>query len=143
MLADVAGGFVLELGGAVVRAVPSGLEEVVEQELSAPAGSDARQTLQHAIERFRARGSSEHDQLDALRSLAAVLESIRPQLKEVLETKDESDLFQILNSFGIRHADAKQQGKYDRRVFLPWLFYSYVAAIHAAFQLIDRSRRGN
>jgi len=143
ILVDVGGGFELELAGPVVRIIPSGLEELAEQELPAPASNDARQTLQHAIELFRARGSSEHDQLDALRSLAAILESIRPQLKQVLETKDESDLFEILNRFGIRHADAKQQGKYDRRVFLPWLFYSYVAAIHAAFQLIDGSQTGN
>lgn len=102
ILIDVGGGFELEVEGAVVRSIPSGLEELVEEELPATASSDARQTLQHAIELFRARGSSEHDQLDALRSLAAVLESVRPQLKQVLQTKDESDLFEMLNRFAIR-----------------------------------------
>lgn len=137
ILIDYSEGFELEAGGNVVRVVPTGLQDLVHQPLPGEGPSN-QSTLQHAIDKFRARSSTELDQLDALRHLAALLESVRPQLKTVFAHKDEADLFEVANRFNIRHANASQQGNYDRSVFLPWLFYSHVAAIHAAFELLDR-----
>jgi hypothetical protein len=139
ILRDLDDGFELQPNAEVVRTVPTGLEDLVGTPLPETATSLERRTLEHAVIKFRARGSSELDQLDALRNLAALLESIRPQLKDVFEHQDEADLFQITNRFNIRHSRADQQSKYDRAIFLPWLFYSHVAAIHAAIGLIERA----
>ena len=32
---------------------------------------------------------------------------------------------EVANRFNVRHANAKQQGKYERAIFLPWIFYSH------------------
>lgn len=138
ILRDFGDGFELERSGEAVRTIPTGLEELVAEELPDSAAVGDRQTLDHAIRKFRARGSSELDQLDALRTLAGLMEALRPRLTGVFAHKDESDLFEVANRFNIRHAGGKQQGNYDRPIFLPWIFYSHVAAIHAAFRLIQR-----
>jgi hypothetical protein len=137
-LRDLGDGYELGDDGEVVHAVPTGLEELVTDELPPAASESDSDTLAHAIKKFRARGSSDLDQLDALRTLAGMLESIRPRLKTVFNHKDEADLFELANRFNIRHSRADQQSSYDRAIFLPWLFYSHVAAIHAAFALLDR-----
>lgn len=73
-----------------------------------------------------------------MRDLADVLEFLRPRVKEVLTSKDESDLFHLANNFGIRHHNDQQRTDYDRPIFYSWMFYYYLATIHAATRLIER-----
>ena len=68
-----------------------------------------------------------------VRDLADVLEYIRKQVKVVLLKKDESELFDLANNFGIRHFNETQKLEYDRAVWLSWMFYHYPATIHAFF----------
>ena len=77
---------------------------------------------------------------DAVRDLADVLEYLRPQVKAVLQKKDESALFEIANNFSIRHHNAQQQGDYDKAIWYSWMFYFYLATIHAAVRLIERGK---
>ena len=44
--------------------------------------------------------------------------------------KDENDLFNIANNFGIRHHNDKQKTGYDAALWLSWMFYFYLATIH-------------
>jgi hypothetical protein len=78
---------------------------------------------------------------DALRDLADVLEFLRPQLKSVLKSQDEADLFNIANNFGIRHHNEKQKTDYDEAIWLSWIFYYYLATIHAAVRLIEKNEQ--
>ena len=95
--------------------------------------------VEAAIHKFRRHRSSIEDRRDAVRDLADVLEYLRPKLKEVLVSKDEQDLFNIANNFGIRHHREGQKTDYDKAIWLSWVFYFYLATIHAAVRLIEKS----
>lgn len=73
-----------------------------------------------------------------MRDLGDALEFIRPQAEKRLSRKDEGALFQILNQYGIRHLRADQRMDYDRPIFLRWIFYELLAAIHACTAIMDR-----
>jgi hypothetical protein len=78
------------------------------------------------------------DPRDAVRDLADVLEFLRPQVKSVLTSKDESDLFHLINNFGIRHHTTQQKTDYDPAIWQSWMYYFLLATIHAAVRLIEK-----
>lgn len=139
IVADYGAGFELSETGEILTRPEPGLEPLLETPVSSgqPEAVDAR--VQAAIGKFRRRGASVEDRLDAIRDLAAVLEYLRPEAKRVLESKDESDLFNIANNFAIRHHNKQQATKYDREVWYPWMFYFYLATIHAIVRLLERA----
>ncbi|WP_250482546.1 hypothetical protein [Caballeronia sp. GACF5] len=51
---------------------------------------------------------------DAVRDLADVLEFLRAEARTVLASKDEADLFNLANNFGIRHHNKDQKTDYRR-----------------------------
>ncbi|MCX0450320.1 hypothetical protein OD809_22485, partial [Aeromonas veronii] len=79
---------------------------------------------------FRRHGASIDNRRQAVRDLADVLEYLRPQLQEHLTTKDEKDIFNIANNFGIRHHNDRQKTDYDAAIWLSWMFYFYLSTIH-------------
>jgi hypothetical protein len=93
-----------------------------------------------ASNKFRRYKSSIDEKRDAVRDLADVLEFLRPQLASVLTSKDEADLFNIANNFGIRHHNAKQKDDYDKEIWYTWMFYYYLATIHSVLRLLDRKQ---
>jgi len=97
--------------------------------------------VEFAIHKFYHRRASLDDQRVAVRSLADVLEYLRPQAKAVLiMKKDEADLFEIANRFGIRHHKEDQQKEYDYTIWYPWMFQYYLATIHAILRLIEKAK---
>lgn len=95
-----------------------------------------------AISKFRRHRSSLDDRRDAIRDLADVLEYLRPKAKKVLSKKDEGDLFNLANNFGIRHHNEQQQTDYDKAIWYSWMFYYYLATIHAVSRLIEKNEEG-
>lgn len=95
-----------------------------------------------ATQKFRRHGSSVDDRTDAVRDLADVLEWLRSQIKETLLKADENDLFNLANNFGIRHMNQRQKLKYDKVVWLSWMFYHYLNTIHAFLHMVKR-QKGN
>lgn len=67
-------------------------------------------------------------------------QTLRPQVKGVLTKKDEGALFIIANEFGIRHHNDRQKTDYDPATWLSWMFYFYLASIHAWVRLIDKAK---
>jgi len=59
--------------------------------------------IESAVRAFRARGASIDDKRHAVRDLADVLEAIRPEAKQAMQSKDEGALFDLANNFAIRH----------------------------------------
>jgi hypothetical protein len=55
-----------------------------------------------------------------------------------LASRDEGELFNIANSFAIRHHNPKQKTQYDSGVWLDWIFYSYLNSIELAKKLLKR-----
>lgn len=78
----------------------------------------------------------------AVRELADILEHLKPTALSLLDKRDESDLFNIANNFGIRHANNKQRINYDPGIWLSWMFHFYLATIHACVRLEEKRRPG-
>lgn len=91
-----------------------------------------------AIEKFRRRGSSLDDKREAVRELADVLEFLKIKIKENFAEKDRSDLFNIINNFGIRHHNSLQKNNYDKNIWLSWMFWFFLATIHAVQRLQEK-----
>lgn len=139
LLADLEEGFELGPTGEIVRLAPPGLAPLLDAPV--PPSTDVRvgELLADAIQKFRNRASSVRDRRDAVRDLSGALELLRPKLKGVLDEPDEDALFNIANNFAIRHENERQRRQYDPAIWLSWMFYFYLATIHAAIRLIERS----
>jgi len=96
--------------------------------------------IEAARRKFRRYRSSLDERRDAIRDLVDVLEYLRPQLRGVLTSKDEADLFNLANNFGIRHHNQLQKVHYDRAIWYSWLFYYYLATIHAVLRLVTKAQ---
>jgi hypothetical protein len=115
-----------------------GTESLLEAELPEYDPENVEDRVQMAIQKYRYSRASLGDRRDAVRDLADALEYLRPKVKKVLTKKDEGDLFNILNNFGIRHQNTRQQSDYDEEIWLNWLFYFYLAGYHACIRLIKK-----
>lgn len=133
-------GYRLSDNGEIIECGPIGLSNLLDaQVLSAELTVTER--IQGAVDRFRRHGAKLDDRQKAVRDLADVLEWLRPQIRTTLLKKDESDLFKIANEFGIRHLNQNQKLAYDHAVWLSWMFYYYLATIHACLHLVERQKR--
>lgn len=140
-LHDYADGFELSDSGEVLRLGPPEFRGLLTAPLPGADPSAVSDIVEAAVTKFRTRSSSLDDRRAAVRELAGVLEYLRPELKNVLTKKDESDLFHIANNFGVRHHNKQQKNDYDPDIWLNWMFYFYLATIHAAQRMIQRTRR--
>lgn len=130
-------GFDLSEVGEVLAVAPTGLEPLFDASVPHPDESNVTARVEAAVRKFRRRRSTVEDRRDAVRDLADVLEFLRKDLKSVLTSKDERDLFNIANNFGIRHHRPNQKTDYNKPVWLSWMFYYYLATVHAVLRLMD------
>lgn len=130
-------GWELTEAGEIMSSPPQGMVTL----LSAPLPTrdpTVAEKVADATARFRRHGSSLVERQYAVRDLADVLEWLRPQLKATLLKEDEQELFNIANNFGIRHMNQKQKLRYDKVVWLSWIFYHYLNTINAYLHIIKR-----
>lgn len=123
----------------IVERAPIGTAELLTVRLPPATELDTRRRVQNAVAKFRRRSSSREDRRDAVRDLGDVLEWLRKDAVKHLSRKDESDLFNILNNFDIRHNNTSQKSDYDA-IWLSGLFYYYLTIIHVLTHLIDRDQ---
>ncbi|MFD2115837.1 hypothetical protein ACFSTH_11845 [Paenibacillus yanchengensis] len=90
--------------------------------------------IRRAKELYLKHGSNKEDKKAAIREIGDALEFIRSDLKEKIG-KNEADLFNILNSFGIRHNNMSQKNNYDHDIYLPWMFYTFLSTYDAYVKL--------
>jgi hypothetical protein len=141
ILRDYKEGYELSETGEILALPESGLENLVEAGLPAYDPNNVEKRMEEAKLKFRRYRSSLDDKRDAVRSLADVLEFLRPKLSLVITRKDEGDLFNIANNFGVRHHNDTQKTDYDAAIWYSWMFYYYLATIHAAVRLIKKSEQ--
>jgi len=114
LLMDFEAGFELSEKGEILNAIDSGFSDLIEEQLIEHDAENVEYRISAAILKFRRYRSSQDEKRDAVRELADVLEFIRPKIKKVLIKADESDLFNLINKFGIRHHNDQQKTDYDR-----------------------------
>lgn len=139
LLKDYEEGFELSEQGEILSRVEHGLEFLLQATIPPLDPENVEARVENAIRKFRRTRSSDLDRRDALRELGDVLEFLRPKFKQALNSKDENDLFEILNNFGIRHHNNKQQTKYDKDIWCSLMFYHFLAMIHAGIRQIQRN----
>lgn len=139
LLARYGTGYELSRYGEVMEKGPEGTAVLLSAELPVEE-HNIKGRVDSAINKFRRRQSTADDRRDAVRDLADVLEYLRPQLKQVLTKSDDSALFTIANEFGIRHHNDRQKTHYDSVIWLSWMFYFYLATIHAGVRLIEKAK---
>jgi hypothetical protein len=129
--------FDLSESGEVLHKAEKGFDAIFSAD---PTTEDEkiRTRIEAAIMRFRRHGSSIDDRRQAVRDLADVCEYLRPQMKLFLNKKDESDLFNIANNFGIRHHNSTQKTDYDSGLWLNWMFYLFLSTIHVVLRKVKK-----
>lgn len=123
--------------GEIWKSQPSGLN-TLKPELTGDKLIDDR--LNSAIRSFQRYGSPVDDRRYAIHDLADILEHLKKSGELHLPSKDESDLFQIANSFAIRHYNPNQKTEYDGELWLEWIYYSFLNAISLITKLKNREK---
>ncbi len=141
LLNDYKEGYELSEQGEILALAEPGLEPLLDASIPSQDAENVQSRVNAAILKFRRHRSSMDDRRAAIRDLADVLEFLRPQVKTVLTTKDEGDLFNIANNFGIRHHNDQQKTDYDKAIWYSWMFYYYLTTIHAALRLIEKAKQ--
>lgn len=134
VLEDYSGGYELSEDGRILKIPPSGFKPVIEEsiETNDPENIDLR--VKYAISKFSRYNSSVEEKKEAVRTLAGVLEYLRKSDIKLPEN-DDSDLFNIINNFDIRHHNQIQKSDYDKDVWYNWMFYTFLASIHVLLKL--------
>jgi len=136
-LVDYQAGYELTEEGEILALADPGLQSLLDADLPGYDPENVEKRVQAAILKFRRRGSTTEDRHDAVRDLADVLEFLRPKAaKYFLTKKDDDALYTIANQFAIRHHDGRQKGDYNVAIWYSWIFYVYLATIHASVRAI-------
>jgi hypothetical protein len=138
LLSDYNEGYELSREGEIRRKAIPGTEPLLTSKPLKYDTQNVDKFVEEAVNSYQRSRSSLTDKRYAVKTLADVLEFLRPKIKAVLTTADENDLFNIANNFGIRHHNKKQKTDYDQEVWLDWMFYYYRATIDAVIRLIRK-----
>lgn len=136
-------GYELSEAGEILHLAPQGFDKLVELREESIDAVQIGARLDTAVRKFRRFRASSDDRRDAVRDLADVLEFLRPRVKGLINSKDERDLFQIINGFSIRHHRQSQHSDYDHDVWHEWMFYTFLATAHAWQRLLLRESEGS
>ncbi len=138
-LNDYEGGYELSNKGEILSLMEPEFRPLLDAVVPTDDPENIEAKVKTAVDKYRKYGSTLNERIEAVRILADCLEYLRPKIKAVLAHKDEADLFNIANNFGIRHHNENQQTNYDKNIFLAWMFYFYLATIHACLRLINKT----
>lgn len=127
-------GYELSDQGEVLESTPTGLESLVSEVAQSGDAENIDNRVRTAISKFRRHDATLDDKKEAIRTLGDVLEFLK-RSGSTLPRPDDSDLFQILNRFDIRHHNPNQASDYSREEFFPWIFYTILASIDFLIRL--------
>ena len=127
--------------GEILESIEDGFEGL----FTAPIPTDGEGSIQEKVTsaktKFRRVSSTIDERRDALRDLADVLEYLKPKIqRSEFMNKDTNELFEIANTFGIRHHNIRQKTEYDKAIWHSWIFYCYLATIHVCLRLISSDK---
>jgi len=113
---------------------PTGFESIIEEPVQTDQPDNIDKRVENAISKYLRYGSTQDDKKEAIRTLADVLEFLKTG-GIVLPSRDDSDLFNIINNFDIRHHNISQSGDYDKELWYDWMFYTFLASIKMLLKL--------
>lgn len=137
-LNDFEDGYELSERGEIFHKADRGLDRLLNAKKVDLKKGDIKNRMIQAEGLFYNGRSSLVVRRNAVKELADCFEFLRDDLKMVLDKKDEADLFNIANNFGIRHHNKKQKTGYDPNIWLSWMFHFYLATLHATLRLIEK-----
>lgn len=129
----------LNSDGRIVERSPDEFRGLVSAGLPSISESESIEIkVEHAKHVFAARGATIESKRDAVKALAGCLERLKATVNKSMLSSDESALFDIANNFHVRHDNRKQKVAYDEDVWLRWMFYVYLATVHAVVRVRAR-----
>ena len=138
ILIDYSDGFQLNKDGEILVEGEDGLKEIFDAEIKTDDPENIDNRIQSAIKRFRYHRSSIDERKNSVRELFDVLEYLKSKTRNILFKKDESDLFNIANNFGIRHHNPNQKTDYNESIWLSWMFYFCLSTIDTYIKLSEK-----
>ncbi|RFS20218.1 hypothetical protein DVR12_21120 [Chitinophaga silvatica] len=127
--------------GEILECTEEGFEAIYAAPIPTNDEDNIKKKISAAIIKFRRATANLDERRDALRDLADVLEYLKPQIKGVLMNKDTNELFEIANTFGIRHHNVRQKTDYDKPIWHSWIFYCYLSTVHLCLRLIEQQKK--
>lgn len=140
VLAHYKNKYELDACGQVLSKPEKGFEQIFKADVPSD-DHNIVDRINAATTQFRRHSSTIDDRRQAVRDLADVLEYLKPKVKQLLSNKDEQDLFNIANNFGVRHHNDKQKTSYDSAIWLSWMFYFYLSTIHVVLRKIGHDSK--
>jgi len=143
-LADYKSGYELAADGMIQMRGTDGLQHVLNADIIPFDEANVDSKVRRAISKWKGRHGTEDDKKECIRDLADVFEWLKKTkgLASVLDGKDDSALFELANSFAIRHHNQKQKGNYDAEIWYSWMFHFYLATYHASVRLLIKKEKG-
>jgi len=135
-------GYELSDKGYICNLPENGLEHLFKAELPEEDSENISDRIEAACIIFRRYKSSLEERRNAVNSLAKILEYLKPQINEVISSQDEKDLFHLANKFNVRHHNRLQKNDFDP-IWYSWMFYHYLATIHAVIRLAKCKKNSN
>lgn len=123
--------------GEVRTRTTSELEHLINEDIETDDVNDVDKRIKYSISTFLHFNSDLEQKKDAVRTLGDVLEYYKKQ-EIILDQKDDSALFQIINKFDIRHHNKEQQGAYNKEVWYEWMFYTFLSSIRLLQKLHNK-----
>jgi hypothetical protein len=140
VLEHYVGKFELSASGEILQKAEAGFEQKFAADVPSK-DANIVDRVNGAVKRYRRHGSTVDERRLAVRDLSDVLEYLRPKVKSLITAKDEDDLFNLANNFGIRHHNDQQKTAYDAGLWLSWMFYFYLATIHVVLRKLQQSTK--
>ena len=133
-------GYELTYEGQILSSGSHGVRNILVADLPILGEKNIDLKMQSAILKWRNRQLSLDGRKEAIRELADVFEWLKKskKLADVLNKKDESMLFEIVNRFAIRHHNPNQLQNYDKNIWYSWIFHFYLATFHAVARMIAK-----
>jgi len=141
-LRDYKPGYELAQDGHIQAIGTEGLQYIIDAEIPAYDEANVDGKVRNAVAKWRSRHSTLVEKKEAIRELADVFEWLKKDegLANVLDKKDDSAIFDIANSFAIRHHNTRQKANYDKAIWYSWMFHFYLATYHAVIRLLLKER---
>lgn len=138
ILKDYKSGYELSESGLILERPSRGFEFIFQEIEKTGDSTNIEERINTAIVKFRRYNATLDEKKDSVRTLADVLEYMKKGGIK-LPSKDDSDLFNIINNFDIRHHNRDQQGEYDKEIWYDWLFYTFLSSINVLLKLNKKS----